>query len=369
MKQLGFGLMRLPLLQAEDARTIDLKQLNKMVDTFIEQGYTYFDTAYMYHNGASEQMVKEAIVKRYPRSAFTIASKLPTMLLQNLGDQERIFSEQLERTGAGYFDYYLLHALDRSKYETAKRLKSFEFVARLKEQGLIKRMGFSFHDSAEVLDQILTEHPEMEFVQLQINYLEWDDPGVQSKLCHETACRHGKDIIIMEPVKGGRLANISPYGEKIYRAIHPNWSMASWALRYAAGLDNVKMVLSGMSSMQQLQDNISTINDLSPLNAQELAAIQEVAQIIRRGIAIPSTACRYCVEGCPQHIAIPDYFALYNKMFEEPNASVRQLYDGYVSAGSGKASDCIACGQCEHSCPQHLSIIEDLKCIAQKFEK
>lgn len=369
MKKLGFGLMRLPLENADDAGSIHLNQLNQMVDYFIANGFTYFDTAYMYHNGASEKAVKAALIERYDRFKFTIASKLPTMMLKQKDDRQKIFSEQLNRTGAGYFDYYLLHALDKKNYDTAVRLNCFDFVADLKQRGLVKKIGFSFHDSAKMLDKILTEHPEMEFVQLQINYLDWEDENIQSRLCYETAVKHGKPVIVMEPVKGGGLAH-PPYDiRSMFASAHPDWTPASWAIRFAASLPQVFMVLSGMSNTEQLKDNVSFMKDFCPLTNDDMSVVKRAAAMLRGNITIPCTACRYCTEGCPKHIAIPEYFALYNKCKENKfvNEEIKD-YQELSGRGYGKAGDCIECKKCEKSCPQHLPITEFLKNVAKRFE-
>ena len=369
MKKLGFGLMRLPLTDKDNASSIDLSQVCLMADSFIENGFTYFDTAYMYHQGASERAVKEVLIKRHDRNSFTLASKLPVMLLHEKGEQEKIFMEQLERTGAGYFDYYLLHALDKNHYQTASRLNSFDFIADLKKKGLVKKVGFSFHDSANVLDKILTERPEMEFVQLQINYLDWQDAGVQSRLCYETALKHGKPIVVMEPVKGGRLAAVPHDAEYLLKKVHPEWSVASWAIRYAASLPGVMTVLSGMSDRDQLNDNISYMKDFVPLNSGEISALRAVADILRGEQTVPCTACRYCTDGCPRHIAIPEYFALYNRVLKgEEKEFVLKEYNEYAAKGHGKAIDCISCGKCEKSCPQHLPVSTYIKRVASKLD-
>ena len=354
--------MRLPLLNGEDQTSFDKQQICGMVDSFMEQGFTYFDTAYMYHDGKSECMLKEALVERYPRDSFLVATKLPTMMLNEVADMERIFNEQLERTGAGYFDYYLLHCLNKDLYETAKRLGAFDFVLQKKRDGLVKRFGFSYHDNADLLDVILTEHPEVEFVQLQINYLDWEDNNVQSRRCYETARKHGKDIIIMEPVKGGTLANVPPRAERLFKEAQPEMSVPSWAIRFAAGCDGVICVLSGMSNMQQLLDNTGYMKEFRPLDEKETALVFKAADIINSAVSVSCTACRYCVEGCPMNIPIPEYFALYN--------ADKQDADGYnaLSENKGRASDCIACGQCESHCPQHLDIIKYLKDVAVTFE-
>ena len=370
MKKLGLGMMRLPLIDKDDSKSVDLPTVCKMVDTFLEQGFTYFDTAYMYHGYTSELVVKEALVKRHPRESFVLASKLPSMSLREEGDQERIFAEQLEKCGVDYFDYYLIHNLGVKNYETAQKFDSFGYVSRLKAEGKVKKMGFSFHDSAEVLDRILTDHPEVDFVQIQLNYLDWEHASIQSRLCHETCVRHGKPVIVMEPVKGGTLARVPERVESLFSAMHPDWSAASWAIRFAASQENVFMVLSGMSDMDQLLDNMSYMADFKPLTEAESALLPEAVRIIYEDIAIACTGCAYCVEGCPKSINIPKYFELYNAEMKAENKgfSVQvEYYDNYTKT-YGKASDCIRCRKCEKACPQHIRIAEALKKVAEAFE-
>lgn len=369
MKQLGFGTMRMPLLNPEDQTDVDISQVCRMVDTFLEQGFTYFDTAYMYHEYASEKIVKKVLTERYPRESYQLATKLPTMMLKEKEDMERIFEEQLEKCGVSYFDYYLLHCLNVENYEICNKLGAFEFVQEKKKEGKIKKIGFSFHDSAEVLETILKEHPEMEFVQLQINYLDWDSPNVQSGKCHELAVQYGKDIIVMEPVKGGTLAKLPQKAEELLKAAEPQQSIASWAVRYAASLPNVFMVLSGMSNYEQMLDNTAYMKDFKTLTEKEMQMLEDVVDIIHESIAIPCTACKYCVEGCPKNIPIPDYFKLYNQYAKFGEGShTRGRYDE-LTKEHGKAADCIACGNCERHCPQNLPIIHEMTKVADVYDK
>lgn len=370
MKKLGFGMMRLPLLNEEDKKSIDKKTVCQMVDTFMERGFTYFDTAYMYHEYESERAVKDVLVTRKDRDSYTLASKLPVMQLKEKEDMERIFNEQREKCGVEYFDYYLLHALDAEHYKTVKRLDCFGFAMQKKAEGKVKHVGFSFHDSAEVLDQILTEHPEAEFVQLQLNYLDWEDAKVQSRKCYETAAKHGKKVVVMEPVKGGTLAKLPKKAEDVLKALHPDWSAASWAIRFVASLENVMVVLSGMSTPEQMDDNTAYMKEFEPLTEKEKQVLLgEVVDSIHEAAKIPCTACRYCVEGCPMNIAIPEYFALYNdEITDKGNPEHAKRY-AELTKEHGKASDCVECGQCEGACPQHLPAITWLKKVAEVFER
>lgn len=371
-KKLGFGLMRLPSLDPNDPSKIDLEQTKQMVDIFIEKGFTYFDTAWMYCGFQSESATKEVLVDRHSRDSYTLATKLHAGYIKTKEDRDRIFNEQRKKTGVSFFDYYLLHDVGVEHYEIYKKLDCFQWLREKKEQGLVKKIGFSFHDSAELLDKVLTEQPGMEFVQLQINYLDWESEGIQSRKCYEVAKKHNVPVIVMEPVKGGTLAKVPEEVEKIFKEYHPELSVPSWAIRFAASLDNVMMVLSGMSNMEQMIDNLSYMENFEPLSEKEQEIVLQAVDMINKNIAVPCTGCAYCTDGCPMHIAIPKYFSLYNADLQEIKEKTwtpqGEYYDN-LTKSFGKASDCIACGQCEAACPQHLPIIEHLKEVAAHFEE
>ena len=371
-KKLGFGMMRLPLLDPNKASSIDLEQTKQMVDSFLAQGFTYFDTAWMYHSFKSEDAVKEVLVDRHPRESYTLATKLHCGFIHTKEDRDKVFEQQRAKCGVEYFDYYLLHDIGEDHYKKYNKLDCFTWLQEKKAQGLVKQIGFSYHDGAELLDRVLTEHPEMDFVQLQINYLDWENSGIQSRLCYEVAEKHGVPIIVMEPVKGGTLARVPEKVEEMFRTRHPEWSVPSWAVRFAASLPGVALVLSGMSDMAQLTDNTSYMADFEPLSAEDLAIVERAVEEINSAITIACTGCRYCVTGCPMNIPIARVFALYNADRQEAETkrwTPQEEYYDRLCMTSGKAGDCIGCGQCEEACPQHLPIIEHLKTIAAYWGK
>ena len=353
MHKLGFGMMRLPLLDPKQTSQIDVPQVSAMADAFLAQGFTYFDTAYGYHGGESEHAVREAVVRRHDRSAFALADKMPLFRFKaadTAADQEKLFREQLEKCGVDFFDNYLLHCVDTANYEIAKRLDTFAFLSRMKEEGKIRRLGFSFHDKADVLD--------------------WEDERVQSRKCYETARRHGKPVVVMEPVKGGRLARLPQEAAELLARLHPDWTPAAWALRFAAGLEGVDMVLSGMSDMAQLEENTRIMAAPEPLTAEELEALARAAEIISAAPVIACTACGYCADGCPRQIPIPELFSLYNEdqlSMRQGRPADREKYQS-LTEGRGRASGCVSCRQCERQCPQHLEITSWLERVKNTYE-
>lgn len=365
IKKLGFGLMRLPMIGDD----VDIEQTKQMVDLFLSKGFTYFDTAYGYLNGKSEKAIKAALVDRYPRESYQLATKLPAWTGAKTAEEARaMLATSLERTGAGYFDFYLLHNLGDNRTEAFDRFGIWDFLAEQKAKGVIKHLGFSFHDKADVLDDLLNKHPNMEFVQLQINYADWESVSIQSRACYEVARKHGKPVVIMEPVKGGSLANLPEKIAAPMKEFAPNASLPSWAIRYAASLDGLVTVLSGMSSLEQMKDNLSFMENFKPLSAEEYKVVDKVVAALNAVPQIPCTACQYCTKGCPQQIKIPGIFKAVNNELVYGNRIGALANYAFATRQGGKADDCIACGQCEAACPQHIHIIEELQKAAQMMK-
>lgn len=361
-RKLGFGLMRLP----RKGLGIDVEQMKQMVDLFMDAGFTYFDTAFVYPG--SEEAARKALVERHPRDSYTLATKLYAAMVPTEKAAKKEFETSLKRTGAGYFDFYLLHSLMENNYKKYERFGLWDFVREQKEKGLIRHYGFSYHSGPELLDQLLTEHPDVDFIQLQINYADWENPSVESRANYEVARQHHKPIVVMEPVKGGNLANPPREVQNLLKGYHPDLSCASWAVRYAASLEGILTVLSGMSNVQQMQDNLSYMKDFKPLDEGEQKVIQQAQRLMGHSRTIPCTACHYCTKGCPKTIPIPEIFAAMNKRLG--NGQIKEAKEAYqaVTANGHRASDCIKCRQCEKACPQHLKVTELLSECADVLE-
>ncbi len=365
IKKLGFGLMRLP---KKDGR-IDVEETSQMVDEFLDNGFTYFDTAYVYDNGESEEVIKKALVDRYPRDSYQLATKMNAWFGEPSAEEvKKQVETSLERTGAGYFDYYLLHALMTQNYKLYEEYGLWDLLKELKDQGVIKNLGFSYHSGPELLDEILTDHPEVDFVQLQINYADWDSPDIAARENYEVVRKHNKPLVIMEPVKGGTLATPIEEVEEIFKTAEPDSSMASWAIRFAADLPGVLTVLSGMSNLEQMQDNVAVMKDFNGLSEEQQKVIDKVREVYNNLETIPCTACHYCVENCPQNIPIPEIFKARNKQiaFGLEDEGFKE-YEQAVE-DKGRASDCIECLQCESACPQGLGVTTFLKECAEIFD-
>lgn len=363
-KNFGFGCMRLPMNDDQ----VDIAETTRMVDEFLAQGFNYFDTAHGYIGGKSELALKECLTSRYPREAYSLTDKLTDSYFKTETDIRPFFESQLEACGVDYFDFYLMHAQNADNFKKFKACRAYETAFALKAEGRIRHVGLSFHDRAEVLDQILTEYPQIEVVQIQFNYLDYDDIAVQSRKCYEVCRKHGKPVLVMEPVKGGSLVNLPEEAKKVLDDLHGG-SPASYAIRFAAGFPGMMMVLSGMSNMEQMKDNLSYMRDFKPLNETELAAVNKVQEIFHKMNMIPCTACRYCVEGCPKQISIPDLFAIMNIKQLHHDWNADYYYEEVHTAPGRRASDCLKCGKCEKICPQHLPIRKLLEEVAKEFDK
>ena len=363
-KNFGFGCMRLPM----NGDQVDIAETTRMVDEFLAQGFNYFDTAHGYIGGKSELALKECLTSRYPREAYSLTDKLTDSYFKTEADIRPFFESQLEACGVDYFDFYLMHAQNADNFKKFKACRAYETAFALKAEGRIRHVGLSFHDRAEVLDQILTEYPQIEVVQIQFNYLDYDDIAVQSRKCYEVCRKHGKPVLVMEPVKGGSLVNLPEEAKKVLDALHGG-SPASYAIRFAAGFPGMMMVLSGMSDLEQMKDNLSYMRDFKPLNETELAAVKKVQEIFHKMNMIPCTACRYCVEGCPKQISIPDLFAIMNIKQLHHDWNADYYYEEVHTAPGRRASDCLKCGKCEKICPQHLPVRKLLEEVAKEFDK
>ena len=372
MSKLGMGLMRLPLMDENDQTSIDYEEVNKMVDAYMDAGFNHFDTAYIYHETFGEKEFKKSVVERYPRESFKIATKLPLFVITEESQLEPIFAQQLENCGVDYIDYYMLHNVSGFTENAWKNVDLYSFIQKKKEEGYIKHIGISTHGNAEFLEEILFDHPELEFVLLQINYLDWEDEGIESRKCLEVARKYNKQVMIMEPYKGGFLADVPEEAEKIMKEYNPDRSVVSWAMRFVANIEDVEVVLTGASNLEQLESNIREFNDADPLNDEEMEIISQVSEIINSNITVDCTKCRYCVDTCPEDIDIAKIFDLYNKhklLEMDEWTPFGNAYLNYSKLdGVGIASDCIECENCIEECPQQINIPEVLKDVAKTFE-
>ena len=372
MVQLGFGMMRLPLLDENDQTSIDVEQVKKMVDTYMESGFNYFDTAFVYHEGVGESTFKKTVVERYPRDSFKIATKLPLFVITEESQLEPIFAQQLENCGVDYIDYFMLHNVSGFTENAWKNVDLYSFIEKKKREGKIKHIGISTHGDAEFLEEILFDHPELDFVLLQINYLDWEDEGIDAKKCWEVARKYNKKIMVMEPYKGGFLADVPEEAEKVMKEHAPDRSVVSWAMRFVANIEDIDVVLTGASTLEQLEDNIHEFKNADPLNDDEMEVIKEVTEIINSNITVDCTKCRYCVDACTEDIDIAKIFDLYNKHKMLKIDEWTQFGNAYLNYTKlpdvGIASDCIECEACIEECPQSINIPDVLKDVAKTFE-
>lgn len=373
MKKFGFGLMRLPLKDDDDLASIDYNKVNEMVDEYIKRGYNFFDTGYPYHNGLSEVAFRECVLKRYPREDVIISDKMPLFSLEKEEDLERFFNEQLERCGVDYFDYYMLHNFSTWTKKVTFNLKAFEFIIKKKKEGKIKHIGISLHDKPKLLKLALDKYPEIEFVLLQINYLDWQSNTIESRKCYNLVCDYNKDVFIMEPVKGGNLVNIPASVKTLFKDYKEDSTPAEWALRFCGSLDNAKVIFSGVSNMEQLKENLDIFDNFKPLSNQEYYMLGQAATLINQDVVVDCTGCNYCVGECDHNIPIPKYLRTYNDYFrlpEDKNFSATGYYKTFsLNPEYGKASDCDACGDCVKQCPQNIKIPKIMEKIVEVFEE
>ncbi|MBQ6628457.1 MAG: aldo/keto reductase [Methanobrevibacter sp.] len=366
----GFGCMRLPQTDSNDPTKVNQELFNKMVDTYMEKGFNYFDTSYAYHGGISEVAIRKAVVERYPRESFQICDKMPTWALTSKEDNEKFVNEMLERLGTDYFDVFFIHNINTPWLKLAEECETFEYVKKMKEDGIAKKIGFSFHDGAELLEKVLDKYGDMfDIVQLQLNYLDWEDPAIESRKCYELCVEHGLDVYVMEPLKGGVIINCPEEIENDFKQFNPDKSIASFALRFAASLDSVKIVLSGMNKMEDMLDNCNTFENFEVLSDEEKEFLKKMAKKLDSSVAVQCSECGYCVDACPEMIPIPEYFSLYNLSKNRPQENIYKLYFDKLADEKVPADECTYCGTCLDHCTQKIDIPEELEKVCENFEE
>ena len=366
----GFGCMRLPLTDENNPSSVDQELFNQMVDRYMEKGFNYFDTSYAYHGGVSETAIRKAVVERYPRESFQICDKMPTWALTSEEDNDKFVNEMLERLAIDYFDVFFIHNINVPWLKLAEKCNTFEYIKKMKENGVARKIGFSFHDDSKLLKKVLDKYGDfLEIAQLELNYLDWDDPSIEARKCYELCVEHGLDVYVMEPLKGGVIVNLPDEIKNDFEEFNPDKSIASFAIRFCASLDNVKMVLSGMSKMSDLDDNIDTYENFEPLTDNESEFLENMALKLREKVAVPCSECGYCIDACPEMIPIPEYFNIYNTSKNQPQSNIYRLYYDKLGDEKVPASECTYCGTCIEHCTQKIDIPEELEKLCEHFEE
>ena len=366
----GFGCMRLPLTDEKDPTSINQELFNQMVDIYMEKGFNYFDTSYAYHNGTSELVIRKAVVERYPRESYQICDKMPTWALTSEKDNEKFVNEMLERLNIDYFDVFFIHNINTPWLKLAEAHDAFEYIKKMKEEGTAKKIGFSFHDNASLLEKVLDKYGDfLDVVQLELNYLDWEDPAIEAHKCYDLCVKHGLDVYVMEPLKGGVIVNPNDEIKNDFKQFNPDKSIASFAIRFCASLEHVKIVLSGMSKMEDMLDNCDTYENFEPLTSEENEFIEKMADKLNSSVAVPCSECGYCVDACPEMIPIPEYFSIYNLSKNRPESNIYRLYFDKLADEKVSAQDCTYCGTCLDYCTQHIDIPDELEKVCEHFEQ
>lgn len=366
----AFGCMRLPQTDKDDPTSINQELFNKMVDIYIEKGFDYFDTSYAYHDGVSEVAIRKAVVERYPRESFRICDKMPTWALTSEEDNDKFVAIMLERLGIDYFDVFLVHNINTPWFKLAESHETFEYVKKMKEKGIAKKIGFSFHDTSDLLEKVLDKYANiLDVVQLELNYLDWKDRAIEASKCYELCVKHGLDVYVMEPLKGGVIINPNDEIKNEFNKFNPNKSIASFALRFCASLEHVKIVLSGMNKMEDLLDNCNTFENFEVLNDEESKFLENIALKLKESVAVPCSECGYCIDACPEMIPIPEYFTLYNLSKNQSESNIYRLYFDKLGDEKVPADECTYCGTCLDYCTQKIDIPKELENACEHFEE